>query len=519
LAPSLSKTAKEARGLEMPAATLVGIRWLSLALVAACGLVFDFPAATARVPFGALIVAALLSAVPLLARARDPIPAFALTAARITLWTVVLAVTRDARSPAVVALLLEVPLAGLAHGKRAVPVAAVVVTAALVWAATHSASWNAALATVLAGVGVLSYGMVDRLERQRMALETSHRLLRSRADHLREELRLLGDFMTSGLVTLDPLGRIVACNRAAASLLGVAPEGLGGRPWQEVLRLRSGHEALTALLDRGDPVRGERMLIEDAEGRPLDVRMDAWLGVAEDGPRVFLLIEPAVADDKSAADPLRRLGEAAACVSHQIRHALHSVRALALESFAPDAGPARAAGAPAPPDARTAREEFLSALDVLRELTDDVLAMGGGPRPAASDLPLLPLLARAIAWSRRPSVTIHMVSAPPCPRVAANHGRLVHALYNVIDNACRASAPGGVVEVVVSEDERSVTVDILDSGAGFAATVEPSPRGHGIGVLAARRFLDSFGAGLEYVPRAEGGTSCRVLLPRAVGAD
>ena len=187
--------------------------------------------------------------------------------------------------------------------------------------------------------------------------------------------------MTSGLVTLDPLGRIVACNRAAASLPGVAPEGLGGGRGREVLRLRSGHEALTALLDRGDPVRGERMLIEDAEGRPLDVRMDAWLGVAEDGPRVFLLIEPAVADDKSAADPLRRLGEAAACVSHQIRHALHSVRALALESFAPDAGPARAAGAPAPPDARTAREEFLSALDGAARAHRRCARHGGLARP------------------------------------------------------------------------------------------------------------------------------------------
>jgi signal transduction histidine kinase len=510
----------------MPAATLVGIRWLALALVAACGLVFDFPAATGRVPFGALIVAALLSAVPLLSPTRDAWWSFAVTAARIGLWSAVLAVTRDARSPAVVALLLEIPLAALAHGKRAVPVTAAAVSAALVWAAlvwaappTHAATWGVALATVLAGVGVLSYAMADRLARQRLALETSHLLMRSRAEHLREELRLLGDFMASGLISLDPLGRIVACNRAAARLLGIAPEGPWGRPWPEVLRLRSGHEALTALLDRGDPVRGERMLIEDAEGRPIDVRMDAWLGVAEDGPRVFVLLEPAVTDDASAADPLRRLGEAAACVSHQIRHALHSVRALALESFAPGASPARVAGAPLPLDARSTRDEFLSALDVLRELTDDVLAMGGGPRPAASDLPLLPLLGRAIAWSRRPSVTVRMVSASPCPRVAAHHGRLVHALYNVIDNACRASAPGGVVDVVVFEDERSVTVDILDSGAGFAATVEASPRGHGIGILAARRFLDSFGAGLEYAPRAEGGTSCRVLLPRAAVAD
>jgi signal transduction histidine kinase len=116
--------------------------------------------------------------------------------------------------------------------------------------------------------------------------------------------------------------------------------------------------------------------------------------------------------------------------------------------------------------------------------------------------------------------------------VRAHRGQLVHALFNLLDNACRVTSHDLVVEVRVvasgpAARERVVTIEVIDGGPGLPAGLEPgigrarSANGHGYGLLAARRFLEENGATLEFERRPVG-TCCRIVLPLddpAVPAD
>jgi signal transduction histidine kinase len=96
---------------------------------------------------------------------------------------------------------------------------------------------------------------------------------------------------------------------------------------------------------------------------------------------------------------------------------------------------------------------------------------------------------------------------------------LIHALFNLLDNACRATPSGGTVRVRAREAGESVRIEIQDGGAGLppgldhAQRLAPSKSGSGLGLLAARRFLSQDGGTLSFDRLESGGTSCCVTLP------
>jgi C4-dicarboxylate-specific signal transduction histidine kinase len=66
-----------------------------------------------------------------------------------------------------------------------------------------------------------------------------------------------------------------------------------------------------------------------------------------------------------------------------------------------------------------------------------------------------------------------------------------------------------------------VIVDIADAGpglpmlAGLATAPLPSTNGSGLGLLAARQFLEACGGCLSFMTAERGGTLCRLQLPAA----
>ena len=90
---------------------------------------------------------------------------------------------------------------------------------------------------------------------------------------------------------------------------------------------------------------------------------------------------------------------------------------------------------------------------------------------------------------------------------------LERAARNLVDNAVRAVAGGGRIEVTVSSCGTRGVLEVADSGPGFGAL---APRqGHGLVVV--RHFVERFGGDLEYGTSALGGALVRLSLPRALG--
>lgn len=90
---------------------------------------------------------------------------------------------------------------------------------------------------------------------------------------------------------------------------------------------------------------------------------------------------------------------------------------------------------------------------------------------------------------------------------------LERAARNLMDNAMRAVAGGGRIEVSVSAPGTTGVLEIADSGPGFGAL---SPR-HGHGLVGVRRFVERFGGELVCGTSSLGGALVQLVLPRAVG--
>jgi two-component system nitrogen regulation sensor histidine kinase NtrY len=96
-------------------------------------------------------------------------------------------------------------------------------------------------------------------------------------------------------------------------------------------------------------------------------------------------------------------------------------------------------------------------------------------------------------------------------------------LLNVFENARLAGARQ--VDVTIQEDERRVTIETVDDGAGIAPEVLPrifephfSTRttGSGLGLAVTRRLIDAWGG--EIAITSENGKGARVLIALARGA-
>jgi two-component system sensor histidine kinase KdpD len=97
----------------------------------------------------------------------------------------------------------------------------------------------------------------------------------------------------------------------------------------------------------------------------------------------------------------------------------------------------------------------------------------------------------------------------------------VHALFNLLDNACRVSPPGQAVLIRQSEEAGRAVLEIQDRGPGLPEEVAraegraPSRNGSGFGLFAARRFVEANHGELAFERLPGGGTASRIALPLA----
>ncbi|MCW2716032.1 MAG: two-component sensor histidine kinase [Frankiales bacterium] len=101
------------------------------------------------------------------------------------------------------------------------------------------------------------------------------------------------------------------------------------------------------------------------------------------------------------------------------------------------------------------------------------------------------------------------------PVVVGDPTALDRALSNVLDNACRAAGPDGLVRVVVWSATDGAHIDIDDDGPGLGRS---AGAGHGLGLAIVSAVLDQHGGTLATGPGVLGGTRVRLRLPLAVPA-
>lgn len=187
---------------------------------------------------------------------------------------------------------------------------------------------------------------------------------------------------------------------------------------------------------------------------------------------------------------------------HDLRQPLAAIWLLA------DAAKAGLPPGPAPDERLRVRlSAILDQVRWLADVVDDVL----DPAPPGSEVPLdlLEVSAAAVQRARPTSRAQITLSGSPRVLVLADAVALRRALGNLLDNAVRAAGPGGRVRVRVSARGGSARVRVMDSGPGFGLL----PRGHGLGLLVVRSFVEASRGRLAIGRATTGGATVTLSLP------
>jgi len=373
----------------------------------------------------------------------------------------------------------------------------------------------------------------------------------------------LVDALAEGVVFQDAQDRVLECNAAACSILGLTRSQLLGtdsmaQGWHAIHRDGtpfefSEHPSVQALRT-GQPVRDVLMGVH----RPGDGL--AWVSINSQPLRdagagatvtsfsdVTARVQAELALQKSNQDLERRVAERTAelagardaaeaangakteflsRMSHELRTPLNAILGFAQVL--------RMRLKPAAPGV----DEQLGYIEAggwhLLELINDVLDLArieGGSMVVALDsvevAPLLTECARMVeAAARSADVVLEVLPASPAWRVLGDRTRLRQVLVNLLSNACKYNRRGGRVTLSAAHEGGRLVLTVADTGIGLsseqlARLYEPFNRlgaeagrveGTGIGLVISRRLVELMAGRLQAESKPGLGTTFSVHL-------
>ena len=340
------------------------------------------------------------------------------------------------------------------------------------------------------------------------------------------------------VLVLDPGGRVLDANPAAARLAGRPVNEVVGRPvaellpaWDEGLEITlDGHIydlAISALPERQRQPGGHLVVARDVtERRQVEERLCAALNherVATDRLAVALDRE------RAAAEHLRTLDELKSgflqAVSHDLRTPLASVLgiSLTLQRGRGQLGPADTDDLLGRLTANARKlDRILTGLLDLDRLDRGIVEL------RRERVDLARLVAGVVSEAREELLEGHPVSLELRPvQVVADAAKVERIVENLLANAARHTDPGTPIWVRVASGDRGALLCVDDAGPGIPAEQRESifrPFNRGLG---GATYAPGSGVGLALVAqlaslhdghawvedRAGGGASFRVLLP------
>jgi len=402
-------------------------------------------------------------------------------------------------------------------------------------------------------VAILSSHLVDRLRQAGQELERRGLDLRN----LQSLHQAIVANISSGLLTLDLSGRVIAFNEAAARITGYSFGELRDRPWQATpFAACPTLGEFFACPDRPLPAPAAEVYLTRRDGRAIPVGMACSPLRGEDGKALGVVaIFQDLTERKQVEEQLRRadrlavLGQLAANIAHEIRNPLAaisgSVEMLREELAIPE-------------ENRALLEIILREAGRLKLITGQFLDFAKPQPLLVRPCPLRPLveetlllLAKSSEW--HPETTWTVTEDPPDLSVLGDSDQLRQVVWNLCLNAVQAMPDGGSLTVAIRLPSGQsgtpaigqpgafpecqvaqvpecqptgewVEIAFQDTGRGippqeldriFDPFYTTRVSGTGLGLAIARRMLESMGGRIEVSSQLSAGTTFRLRLRRA----
>lgn len=229
------------------------------------------------------------------------------------------------------------------------------------------------------------------------------------------------------------------------------------------------------------------------------------------------------------AAKLATMGELAASVAHELNNPLATI-GLHLESLVEEIPP------PGPAPGRLA--VLVQEVDRMAGLVANLLQFSRPSRQQISSLDVHEELDRTLDillhLFRRNRVEVAREYSADLPMIHADRQQLRQIFLNLLMNAGDAMPEGGAVTLrttaAVAGGKPAVAIEIVDVGGGIAPenlarvlepffTTKPEGKGTGLGLAICRRLVNEHHGTLDLASEVNRGTTVRVVLPVANGAN
>jgi two-component system, NtrC family, nitrogen regulation sensor histidine kinase NtrY len=325
------------------------------------------------------------------------------------------------------------------------------------------------------GILVSSFNkMTEDLASSKTQLEHAYTDLQAKHTELTERRRYTEtvlEAVATGVVSADAGGIVTTVNRAAARMLGLAPEAEVGRHYRAAFG--ASHFAdLLALTSRMDRLRGgslERELQVTRDGQSLTLLASLTALQGHEGEYLGMVL---VFDDLTellAAQRQAAWREVAQRIAHEIKNPLTPIQLSAQRLRRRLAGRLADDGGILEECTGT----IIGEVEGLRRLVDEFSRFARMPSLALKPTQLARLLegVAALYEETRPGMVLRIDADGGLPVVEADGDQLKRALLNLVDNAVEAGATEVVIAAQAHRDGQRVQLVVADDGPGIPADV------------------------------------------------
>ena len=369
-------------------------------------------------------------------------------------------------------------------------------------------------------------GAYNELGRQFAALNSELEWTNKRLEHNQRRLNALLKSMSTGVIMVDPDGRLAELNAAAERLLGVQASLCLGQPLAEAFDPETGvGRALRLALDSGsEEVQTERTLqlsrgavpvavtgsrVIDSEGQLIGA-METFTDLSE-----LKRMQAEVQQDRV----LRALGEMAATVAHEIRNPLGGIGGYAG---------LLARGIPPEDPKRKLVDKIIGGVSSLNKIVSNLLVYTRRTSLQKHRLELGSwlegILAHAAIEIEKEGKQIRLGREDEGSPLYAeiDPERFQQIMLNLLINAMQSIEGEGSITVGLHKRGGHVELSVADSGKGIeAANLEQiftpffttKEQGTGLGLAIVKKIVDLHEGEILVHSEVGKGTTFRILLP------